>query len=213
MGYIEVYTQNEQNPRKYTISNVPSTLFDEPIQLITIIKIIRERGDYYTFTLYTKDYKINLGKTTYIYNDPNKNETIEDKKDHMELNLYTTEFLKLTVQDLELDDRLHQRIYLPLNNEQVNCDECLYRINECRQYNNNQNEYYYQMGQELKDSLRKISSCNDDNAELKEMIDSNNQENKKCNDPQSTSNTSVIICVAIIVLLFGLCIYLYFFKH
>ena len=118
MGYIEVYTQNEQNPRKYTISNVPSTLFDEPIQFITIIKIIRERGDYYTFTLYTKDYKINLGKTTYIYNDPNKNETIEDKKDHMELNLYTTEFLKLTVQVMELDDRLHQRIYLPLDNQQ-----------------------------------------------------------------------------------------------
>ena len=69
------------------------------------------------------------------------------------------------------------------------------------------------MGQELKDSLRKISSCNDDNAELKEMIDSKNQENKKCNDPQSTSNTSVIICVAIIVLLLSLCIYLYFYKH
>ena len=214
MGYIEVYTQNEQNPRKYTISNVPSTLFDEPIQLITIIKIIRERGDYYTFTLYTKDYKINLGKTTYIYNDPNKNETIEDKKDHMELNLYTTEFLKLTVQDMDLDDRLHQRIYLPLDKEQVNCDECLYRINECRQYNNNQNEYYYQMGQELKDSLRKISSCNDDNAELKQTIDSKNQENKKCNDPQSTQTTTIIIiCVLIIIFLFGLCIYLYFFKQ
>jgi hypothetical protein len=97
MGYIEVYTQNEQNPRKYTISNVPSTLFDEPIQFITIIKIIRDTGDYYTFTLYTKDYKINLGKTTYIYNDTNKNETIEDKSDHMKLNIYTNNFLKLTV--------------------------------------------------------------------------------------------------------------------
>ena len=42
----------------------------------------------YTFTLYTKDYKINLGKTTYIYNDTNRNETIEDKSDHMNLNIY-----------------------------------------------------------------------------------------------------------------------------
>ena len=221
MGYIEVYTQNEQNPRKYTISNVPSTLFDEPIQLITIIKIIREKNDpfAYTLTLYTKDYKINLGKTTYIYNDTNKNETIEDKKAHMNLNIYTTEFLKLTVQEMENDERLHQRIYLPLDNPQFNCDECLDRINECRQYNNNQNEYYYQMGQELKDSLRKISNCYDDNAELKEMIDSKNQEsknqeNKKCNDPQSTQTTTIIIiCVLIIIFLFGLCIYLYFFKQ
>ena len=216
MGYIEVYTKDEQNPRKYPISNVPDTLFDEPIQFITIIKKIREKNDptVFLFTLYTKDYKINLTKTAYIYNDTSKNETIETKNDHVDLNLYNTEFLKLTVKEIEDDDILHKRIYLTLHNTQYSCDECLEKINECRQYNNNQNEYYDQMRKNLGRSQRDISRCNEDNAELKQMIDSKIQENKNCKDSQSTQTTTIIIiCVAIIILLLGLCIYLYFFKQ
>ena len=83
---------------------------------------------------------------------------------------------------MEDNDRLHQRIYLPLDNEQFNCDECLDRINECRQYNNNQNEYYDQMGKKLRHSLQDFSRRNEDNAELKRIIDSKNQENKNCNE-------------------------------
>ena len=132
----------------------------------------------------------------------------------MILNLYTTEFLKLTVQEIEDNDILHKRIYLTLDNTQFSCDECLEKINECRQYNNNQNEYYDQMRKNLGRSQRDISRCNEDNAELKQMIDSKIQENKNCKDSQSTQTTTIIIiCVAIIILLLGLCIYLYFFKQ
>ena len=49
-----------------------------------------------------------------------------------------------------------------------------------------------------------------ENEELKKQIKSNNQ-NSKCS--QTTPKTSIIICVIIIVLLLGLCIYLYFFKR
>ena len=211
-----MYIQNNPQSRIIQITNVPDTLFDEPIQFITIIKKIREKNDptVFLFTLYTKDYKINLTKTAYIYNDTSKNETIETKNDHVDLNLYNTEFLKLTVKEIEDDDILHKRIYLTLHNTQYSCDECLEKINECRQYNNNQNEYYDQMRKNLGRSQRDISRCNEDNAELKQMIDSKIQENKNCKDSQSTQTTTIIIiCVAIIILLLGLCIYLYFFKQ
>ena len=46
-----------------------------------------------------------------------------------------------------------------------------------------------------------------ENEELKKQI------GKKSNGSQSTPNSSIIICVGIIVLLLGLCIYLYFFKR
>ena len=46
-----------------------------------------------------------------------------------------------------------------------------------------------------------------ENEELKKQI------GKKSNGSQSTPNSSIIICVAIIILLLGLCIYLYFYKH
>ena len=46
-----------------------------------------------------------------------------------------------------------------------------------------------------------------ENEELKKQI------GKKSNGSQSTPNSSIITCVAIIILLLGLCIYLYFFKR
>ena len=46
-----------------------------------------------------------------------------------------------------------------------------------------------------------------ENEELKKQL------GKKSNGSQSTPNTSIIICVAIIILLLGLCTYLYFFKR
>ena len=95
-----MYIQNNPQSRIIQITNVPDTLFDEPIQFITIIKKIREQNDptVFIFTLFTKDYKINFVKTAYIDNDTSKNETIENTSDHVYLNLYNTEFLKLTVQ-------------------------------------------------------------------------------------------------------------------
>ena len=215
MGYIEVYIKDDQNPIRYNITELPTTLFDTPTQIITIIKKIREENDptVFIFTLYTKDYKINLIKTAHIYNDPSKNETIVNESDRVILNLYTTEYLKLTVQAYEKNIILNKRIYLTFDKTQFSCDECFQSINECRQNNNIQTEYYRELEKKLRISSQDFSHCNEENAELKKLIDSMNQENKKCNDPQSTSNTSVIICVAIIVLLLGLCIYLYFYKH
>ena len=193
---------------------MPPTLFHTPTQFITVIKRIYEENDpkVFIFTLYTKDYKINLIKTAHIYNDPSKNETIVNESDHVILNLYTTEYLKLTVQAYEKNIILNKRIYLTFDKTLFSCDECFDSINECRQYNNNQNEYYREIEKKSRNSLKEFEHCKEENAELKKIIDSMNQDNKKCNDPQSTQNTSVIICVAIIVLLLGLCIYLYLFK-
>ena len=52
-----------------------------------------------------------------------------------------------------------------------------------------------------------------ENEELKKQIESNNQNTKNSKCSQTTPKTSIIICVIIIVLLLGLCIYLYFFKR
>ena len=52
-----------------------------------------------------------------------------------------------------------------------------------------------------------------ENKELKKQIHSNNQDTKNSNCSQTTPITSIIIFVFIIVLLMGLCIYLYFFKR
>ena len=103
MSYIEVYIKDAENPIRYNITELPNTLFDTPTQFITIIKKIYEKDDptVFSFTLYTKDYKINFAKTVHIYNDTSKNETIENTSDHVILNLYNTEFLKLTVQAYE----------------------------------------------------------------------------------------------------------------
>ena len=202
MGYIEVYIKDQENPIRYDITQLPTTIFETPTQFITIIKKIREQNDptVFTFTLYTKDYKINFIKNAHIYNDPTKNESIVNESDRVILNLHTTEYLKLTVQEYENNIMLNKRIYLTFDNTLSSCDECFDSINECRQYNNNQNEYYDQMRKNLGRSQRDISRCNEDNAELKQMIDSKNQE--------STQNTVTIICVVIIVLLFT-----YFLFH
>ena len=51
------------------------------------------------------------------------------------------------------------------------------------------------------------------NEELKKEINSKNQENKKLNTSQSIQKTIIIVGVLIILVLLGLCIYLYFYKH
>ena len=57
--------------------------------------------------------------------------------------------------------------------------------------------------QEIEELKKQIHSKNQEIEELKKLIDSKNQE-------ESTHNTVTIICVVIIILLLGLCIYLKF---
>ena len=78
------------------ITNVPATLFEEHIQFIKYFEIFYESDDtdLYTFTLYTKDYKINLIRSTLIKYDTTKDESIEDKRRFIEINMYTIDFLK-----------------------------------------------------------------------------------------------------------------------
>ena len=209
-----MYIQNNPQSRIIQITNVPDTLFDEPIQFITDIEIGYEPGDdigIYIFTLYTNDYKINLTKTTYIYYESKKNESILNNGEYVSLNMHTKDFFKLTVQKREKNDIINKRIYFILDNQEFACDECLDRINECRQYNNNQNQYYYEMEKEFKKLLRDISTFRMENDKLKKQINSKDQDTKNSNNSQSTPNRSIIICVLIVVL--GLCIYLYFFKR
>ena len=211
-----MYIQKDPQSRIKYITNVPGTWFDEPIQFITDIEIGYEPGvdiGMYIFTLYTNDYKINLTKTTYISYESNENESILNKGEYVTLNMHTKDFFKLTVQKRKENDIINKRIYFILDNQQFTCDECLDRINECRQYNNNQNQYYYDMEKEFKKILRDISTFRMENDKLKKEINSKNQDTKNCNNSQSTPNTSIIICVGTIILLLGLCIYLYFFKH
>ena len=83
------------------------------------------------------------------------------------------------------------------------------------------NESMIQENEELK---LQINSNIQDNQDLKQQLESKNQEiiklkkqinsnNQNSNNSQTTPNITMIICVLIIILLLGFCIYLYFFKR
>lgn len=78
--------------------------------------------------------------------------------------------------------------------------------------------------QENEELKIQIDSSNQENQELKQQLESKNQEiiklkkqinsnNQNSNNSQTTPNITMIICVLIIILLLGFCIYLYFFKR
>ena len=205
MCYIKIHVQDVPELMIKEITNVPATLFEEHIQFIKYFEIFYESDDtdLYTFTLYTKDYKINLIKNTLIKYDTTKDESIEDKRRFIEINMYTIDFFKVTVQKSETTDIVNKRIYFLLDNHQFDSAECLDHINECREYNNSKNQQYQEMEKSLLKSGTDISKCKVQNDELRKLIESKNQD--------TSSNTIIIVCVVIIVLLLGLCIYLQFF--
>ena len=57
-----------------------------------------------------------------------------------------------------------------------------------------------------------VDACKNENIELKKEINSKNEENKQLNTSQSIQKTIIIVGVLIILVLLGLCVYLYFFK-
>ena len=68
--------------------------------------------------------------------------------------------------------------------------------------------------------VTKIQECERTNEELKKqiisksnVIKSKDREIQKFKNSQSTQNTPVIVCVSIIIVLLGVCIYFFFFKH
>ena len=78
--------------------------------------------------------------------------------------------------------------------------------------------------QENEELKLQIDSNNQENQDLKQQLESKNQEiiklkkqinsnNQNSNNSQTTPNITMIICVLIIILLLGFCIYLYFFKR
>ena len=109
-----------------------------------------------------------------------------------------------------------------LEEEDIKCKD---KIIKNQRINENDHERIYQTLRDELYDLTKLKKLSDErendcinenielkreNEELKKQIKSNNQ-NSKCS--QTTPKTSIIICVIIIVLLLGLCIYLYFFKR
>ena len=127
MCYIKIHLQNDPELMIKEITNVPATLFEEHIQFIKYFEIFYESDDtdLYTFTLYTKDYKINLIRSTLIKYDTTKDESIEDKRRFIEINMYTIDFFKVTVQKNETNDIVNRRIYFLLDNQQLDSTECL----------------------------------------------------------------------------------------
>ena len=207
MCYIKIQLQNDPKLMIKEITNVPATLFEEHIQFIKYFEIFYESDDtdVYTFTLYTKDYKINLIRSTLIKYDTTKDESIEDKRRFIEINMYTIDFFKVTVQKNETNDIVNRRIYFLLDNQQLDSTECLEHINECRHYSNSKNQQYQEMEKSLLKSGIDISKCKVQNDELRKLIESKNQD--------TSSNTIIIVCVVIIVLLLGLCVYFFSFKR
>ena len=94
------------------------------------------------------------------------------------------------------------------------CDNKLNQnITDCENYKSFCEQQMKLYCDNKKSCTTRINDLDNENKDLKNQIDSNNQDNKNPNNSQSTQTTFIIICVLIIVLLLGLCIYLYFFKR
>ena len=201
------------------ITDNPTVLFDTPIQP-TDIEIIYADGDNnrYSLTLYTKDYKVIIRYSrTYIFYRKNEIESIDEQAAYVEINIHNNDFYMGTVKIRKDYDKFNTRIDLLDENEIFDCDDCTVFLNDCKRYNNYKRQHYEEIEnslkhmnyykQEITDLKKQIHSKD---KELKTLTDQKNQENKNSKSYQSTQKTIIIICVLIIVLLLGLCIYLYF---
>ena len=203
MSYVRIIAQFKIFDTIITGDLYPIVLFDIPIPYITEVQINKDTNDKneYIVTLYTKQFKINLDRKTFIHNRLEMEEYRDVFEKVTQINLHDTLFLNGTVRLKQKNDIINEKVP--------------YSVTQDTSENRNKYSDTYQNPYD-----------NDDNSNIPLNINSNvlkdvenNNEYKKQrykddeNNLQSSQNTLVIICLLIILGLLGFGIYLYFKKR
>ena len=203
MSYVRTIAQFKIFDTIITGDLYPIVLFDIPIPYITEIQINKDTNDKneYIVTLYTKQFKINLDRKTFIHNRLE----IEEYRDVFEkvtqINLHDTLFLNGTVRLKQKNDIINEKVP--------------YSVTQDTSENSNK---YSDTYQNLYDNDDNSNIPLDINPNVSKEFKNNNEYQKQRyeddeNNLQSTQNTLIIIGLFIIAVLFGFGIYLYFKKQ
>ena len=209
MSYVRTIAQFKIFDTFITGDLYPIVLFDIPIPYITEIQIIKDTNDKneYIVTLYTKQFKINLDRKTFIHNRLE----IEEYRDVFEkvtqINLHDTLFLNGTVRLKQKNDIINARVPYSVTQDDTNTYDTSKNSNK-----------YSDTYQNLYDNDDNSNIPFDINPNVSKEFKNNNEYQKQRyeddeNNLQSTQNTLIIIGLFIIAVLFGFGIYLYFKKQ
>ena len=203
MSYVRIIAQFKIFDTIITGDLYPIVLFDIPIPYITEIQINKDTNDKneYIVTLYTKHFKINLDRKTFIHNRLE----IEEYRDVFEkvtqINLHDTLFLNGTVRLKQKNDIINEKVP--------------YSVTQDTSENRNKYSDTYQNPYNNDDNSNIPLNINSN--VLKDVENNNEYQKQRYKDDennlQSSQNTLVIICLLIILGLLGFGIYLYFKKR
>ena len=112
MSYVRTIAQFKIFDTIITGDLYPIVLFDIPIPYITEIQIIKDTNDKneYIVTLYTKKFKLNLDRKTYIHNRLEIKEYRDVFEKVTQINLHDTLFLHGTVRLKQKNDIINEKV-------------------------------------------------------------------------------------------------------
>ena len=225
MSYINLYIDKEKTAsiQTYITNDVyPIVLFENRNISSIIIELKTDSTDInkdnYIVTLYSNNFSINLDRSTYINNNIHADEYITIHPLYTIINFHNANFYKGIVRLAQKNDVVNQKIdsssnELPTNFVDTDADNCSDLLQTCNRKIQQRETGLYMYKAMNKSCHNTVDACKKENIELKKEINSKNEENKKLNTSQSIQKTIIIVGVLIILVLLGLCIYLYFYKH
>ena len=225
MSYINLYIDKEKTAsiQTYITNDVyPIVLFENRNISSIIIELKTDSTDInkdnYIVTLYSNNFSINLDRSTYINNNIHAPEDITVHPLYTIINFHHGNFYKGIVRLTQKNNVVNKKIDLSssellTNFVDTDADNCSNLLQTCNRKIQQRETGLYLYKAMNKSCNNTVDACKNENIELKKAINSKNEENKKLNTSQSIQKTIIIVGVLIILVLLGLCIYLYFYKH